>query len=231
MVDDKIEIPIEVKLSDSKEIDEKLKQIKEGQSGIKALPKKGKSTSGSSQAVPTSTDDFGVGALFGGETSNLPKNKKADPLGLKKGRSRGKVVFERDLQKMFTDKTSTLEKIFDLGTGNKSPTGAIVSFAGKAAPPIAAALIAIGFIQKIIDVIFGPGGPFDTRLNEFEERARALFDTRDEALKRQGAKVVRISAYYGSRGGKDTTFSTLEPLSRGQFVFDRDLHLISKGTV
>lgn len=226
MVEDTIKIPIEVKLDESKEIKNTLKEIKEGQSGFKTLPKKGKSTSGASQAVPTFEDDEKGGPLFGGATGRTPKRGKADPLGLK--RTKGKVVFEQDLKKAFDDKFSTVNKIFDLGSGKASPVGAIAKFAAKAAPPIAVALIAIGFIQKIISIMFGPGGPFDTRLNEFRERVEVLFDTRDEAAKRQGTKVVRISSYYGSRGGKNTTFSTLDPLAKGQFAFDRDLHLISK---
>ena len=225
MVEDRIEIPIEVKISDSKEIDEKIRELKEARQEA-TLPLKGKSKTSGSQAVPT-LDTASTGGLAEAGIQTLPKRGKVNPLNLKKATG-GQVVLKRDLEKFTKDKVGVLETIFNLGTGKQSAVGAITGFAAKAAPPIAAALIAIGFIEKIIAVMFGPGGPFDTRFNEFEARVNKLFSTREEQQKRQGDKNVRITAYYGSRGGKDTTFSTLEPLSRNTYVFDRDLHLISK---
>jgi hypothetical protein len=223
MANEKIEIPIEVKLTEVKELENQIKELKEARK--ETLPQKGKSKSSGSQAVPT-LDGGRSGALFGGKTGGTPGRGKANPLNLKKGLNG--VVLKRDLEKMFKDKTGVLESIFDLGSGKKSPIGAITKFASKAAPPIAVALIAIGFVEKVIAVAFGPGGPFDIRLNEFQERTQKLFATAEQAAKRQGFKVARITSYYGSRGGQNTTFSTLDPLARNTQISDRDLNLLSK---
>ena len=222
-----IEIPIEIRIQDSKEIEKKINDIKEADKKFKTLPSKGKSKSSVSQAVPTLVTES-RGGLEEAGIQTTPTRGRNDPLGIRK---KQEIITKKKLDKILKDKFGQAEQIIDFVSGKGNILGQSLGFVSKLAPPLAVALIAIGFIEKIIDVIFGPGGPFERRANEFQERAKKLFSERDQALKRQGIKTVRITSYYGSRGGRDTTFTTLDPLRRGQYVFDRNLNLLNKGVL
>lgn len=164
------------------------------------------------------------------DTQSAPSKKKEDPLGIKNKRNANGVVTRKELNNVINERFGQIDKITDLLQGGAGGfVGQLTGFATKLAPPMAIALTAVGFIKKIIDIMFAPGGPFDRRFNEFEQRTNKLISTSDQALKRQGEKTVRITSYYSSRGGRDTTFTTLDPLRKGQYVFDRDLNLLSKG--
>ena len=221
-----VEIPIEVRFKESKEIDNKIKKIEETDRKFKTLPKSNKKDSVSNQAVPTLDTKS-----FADPTQFLKKAGKKDPLGIRNNRDANGVVTRKELQKVLTDRLGDGNKLLDLLQGKGGGGSQLAGFATKLAPPIAAALIAIGFVKKVIDIAFGPGGPFDIRFKEFEERSKKLFSERDQQLKKQGIKTVRITSYYGSRGGRDTTFSTLNPLRKGVYAFDRDLNLLSKGLI
>ncbi len=232
-----IEIPIEVRVKEREEIKKIIKDIERSENKLqRQKPGSNKKDLSSSQAVPTLNTQSQADI-----TQFLKKGGRKDPLGLKPEPKQ--VVTTANFEKIFRDKLVTGNKLTDIISGKSGPGGAldllpkggklgkIGSFAARLAPPMAVALIAIGFVKKIIDIIFGPGGPLDKRFNEFEGRVNKLFSTIEEAEKKQGNKIVRITSYYGSRGGENTTFNTLDPLSRGENLFSRDINLLSKGLI
>lgn len=115
-----------------------------------------------------------------------------------------------------------------------NPTESLIQFAFRFVPILMPILVGYGLIDMMIKVLFGPGGPLDTRFKEFEARQNKLISRKEEAERRQGMKIIRYATYFGLRNGENQVATNIDrmKLDGGQtanIFYDRDLHMRSKG--
>lgn len=115
-----------------------------------------------------------------------------------------------------------------------APTDTLLAFAFRFVPILMPVLVGAGLVQRIVAIIFGPGGPLDVRLREFAERRDRMLSLREQNEILQGNRIFRISSYYGIRGGQGQVKTSLDNLKvdggqNASIYYDRDLHFKSKG--
>lgn len=228
MRDDIIEIPIEFRTEDKRELREIKKEVDE-------LEKK--STKFKSQGAPIHTETPTGIFRPTGEEETLPLSKGKDKT------SRQAVQPSDNEFKKVKNQIKTLEDAlketrskFDELTGlAQNPVMGIVNKLARI-PGFSEIIIGIIFSKVVLDMLtefmFGVSGPFDRRFKrQLEKELANTLDRGRKAEISQGFRVIRMTSFSGDRNPGGRIGNTLEAIYNGKPLLDNEFESLSKGMV
>jgi len=219
---DALHIPIEIKTSDSEEIQALINDLAAAESDIRSIrPRRGRGTGDtSSRSAFTSPEEEGTG-IFGGMTG------EATPTAIRDKTSKSPFQRENEFSKL-KDRVDQQEQRMGMGQqaqqglgiatqgigfaqmlGGSQPgrlLGTIQGIASKAFIPIAVITTLIEVASTVLNEALKPGGPLDRRFKRIigdEIAATADLEFKEEV--NQGFKVIRISTQPGLSGDAGVT--------------------------
>lgn len=226
--DDAIEIPIEIKLEDIKQLREVKKDVEQVEKKVKKI----KDTT-SQQAVPTLETEERGGIFGGGKDVKLkkPKDKtSAQPITRENEFNKQRDIV-KDLQKKVGQQQSAFNEMFGLIPFTGGGAG-LARFAFKFVPFIGTALIAKGFVDQVIQELIRDGGFFDRRLLIKIERQFLKLTGRKEAAEfSRGKKTLRVTSSPALRGPTTAIFNTQSQVKRGLPLLAENQESLAKGVL
>lgn len=219
---DALHIPIEIKTSDSEEIQALINDLAAAESDIRSIrPRRGRGTGDtSSRSAFASPEEEGTG-IFGGMTG------EATPTAIRDRTSKSPFQRENEFSKL-KDRVDQQEQRMGMGQqaqqglgiatqgigfaqmlGGSQPgrlLGTIQGIAGKAFIPIAVITTLIEVASTVLNEALKPGGPLDRRFKRIiGDEIAATADLEFKEQVNQGFKVIRISTQPGLSGDAGVT--------------------------
>ena len=219
---DALHIPIEIKTSDSEEIQALINDLAAAESDIRSIrPRRGRGTGDtSSRSAFASPEEEGTG-IFGGMTG------EATPTAIRDRTSKSPFQRENEFSKL-KDRVDQQEQRMGMGQqaqqglgiatqgigfaqmlGGSQPgrlLGTIQGIAGKAFIPISVIMTVMEIASTVLNEALKPGGPLDRRFKRIiGDEIAATADLEFKEQVNQGFKVIRISTQPGLSGDAGVT--------------------------
>jgi len=221
---DALHIPIEIKTSDSEEIQSLINDLAAAESDIRSIrPRRGRGTGDtSSRSAFASPEEEGTG-IFGGMTG------EATPTAIRDRTSKSPFQRENEFSKLkdrvdqqeqristsFQQKTQQGIGLATQGIGYAQALGGvgaggvmakIQGIAGKAFIPISVIMTVMEIASTILNEALKPGGPLDRRFKRIiADEIAATADLEFKEQVNQGFKVIRISTQPSLSGDAGVT--------------------------
>jgi hypothetical protein len=234
LADDSVKIRIEIETQDTTELKNIERALDEAEKKLYRI-KSDKIAKGifESEGAPISRDD--KGPIFRGE-------EESEAVSELHRTGKGKQAISRqDAFKNLQNRVDDMEKEqlglkevlsgVGLTLSGGGILGAFKSQLTKFIPYIGEALVAIGFIETIVNKLLEPGGVWDRRWKFIVEKLVAD-KTKRETLSaiRQRFQDVRIASWIGPRGARQGQLSTtLRGGNTNQYIYDDKLERLQKG--
>jgi hypothetical protein len=99
--------------------------------------------------------------------------------------------------------------------------GMVTGLVSKLVWPLSIALMAIGFVNSVIDELFKAGGIWDRRFKrDFKRESNIMTSLEEKAEIRAGRRVIRVTTISGLRGITNQQFSNLDLLKHNIAPYD-----------
>jgi len=219
---DALHIPIEIKTSDSEEIQALINDLAAAESDIRSIrPRRGRGTGDtSSRSAFASPEEEGTG-IFGGMTG------EATPTAIRDRTSKSPFQRENEFSKL-KDRVDQQEQRMGIGQqaqqglgmatqgigfaqllagpNMQGKLGFIANIANKAFLPVAIITTLLEVVSSVLNEALKPGGPLDRRFKRvISDEVAATADLEFKEEVNQGFKVIRISTQPAIRGESGVT--------------------------
>ena len=223
---DALHIPIEIKTSDSEEIQALINDLAAAESDIRSIrPRRGRGTGDtSSRSAFASPEEEGTG-IFGGMTGEATPTAIRDrtsksPFQRENEFSKLKDRVDQQEQRISTSFQQKAQQGIGLATqgigyaqalgGATAGAGSIMAriqgIAGKAFIPISVIMKVMEIASTVLNEALKPGGPLDRRFKRIiGDEIAATADLEFKEQVNQGFKVIRISTQPGLSGDAGVT--------------------------
>lgn len=222
--DDSLRIPIEIKTDELDEIRELINSISKAEGDlreIKTLPQRGKGGGDTaSRSAFTRPNEVGRGGIFneGFEGGRVPSRATDRTSAAPVQRANEFSKVKQDVAKLQTAQINVMQRIQGgLASGTQgidliSTLGRKENILGKAGAeigrkagqfvvPIAVITTIVGLVNKGIELLLSPGGPWDRRFKrKINNEISSATERADKAKIAQGLKLIRMTSYSGFRG-------------------------------